>query len=106
MWPMEHSIAAKYAARPAASFPRPSVRVRERRLGLRAAIAFRATNGRPSVIRRESSSLAQLRGGSRAITPTRTRPAASGRPRPIVSMTWSRSLRIGRSSAATAPWLI
>jgi hypothetical protein len=106
MWPMEHSIAAKYAARPAASFPRPSVRVRERRLGLRGAIAFRATNGRASVLRRESSSLAQLRGGSRAITPTRTRPAASGRPHPIVTMTWSRSLRIGRPNAALAPWLV
>ena len=32
---MDHSIAAKYAARPAARFVRPSTRVRERRLGLR-----------------------------------------------------------------------
>jgi tRNA A37 N6-isopentenylltransferase MiaA len=50
---VEHSIAAKYAARPAASFPRPSVRVRERRLGLGSAVAFRATSGRVSVLRRE-----------------------------------------------------
>src|SRR3989304_1453604 len=39
---MEHSIAAKYAARPAARFPRPSSRTRERRLGLRVEPAFRA----------------------------------------------------------------
>ncbi|MBI3746697.1 MAG: hypothetical protein HY264_09320 [Chloroflexi bacterium] len=103
---MEHSIAAKYAARPAASFPRPSVRVRERRLGLRSAIAFRATSGRQSVLRRQASTLAQLRGGSRAITPTHARRVVSGRPRPIISMTWSRSVRIGGWSAASAPWLV
>ena len=33
--PMEHSIAARYAARPAARFVHPSARARERRLGLR-----------------------------------------------------------------------
>ena len=32
---MQHSIAAKYAARPAARFVQPSSRARERRLGLR-----------------------------------------------------------------------
>ena len=37
---MEHSIAAKYAARPAAQFVRPSTRVRERRLGLRPSGSF------------------------------------------------------------------
>ena len=43
---MEHSIAAKYAARPAARFVRPSTRVRERRLGLRPSGSFHAP-GRP-----------------------------------------------------------
>ena len=102
---MEHSIAAKYAARPAASFPRPSVRFRERRFGLRAAIAFRATAGRPTELRREAGSVARLRGGSRTITPTRARRVISGRPRPVVSISWARSVPVGRSSAATAPWL-
>ncbi|HEX5589834.1 MAG TPA: hypothetical protein VFX65_06055 [Candidatus Limnocylindrales bacterium] len=102
---MEHSIAAKYAARPAARFPRPSSRTRERRLGLRAAVAFRATGWRPTVLRQpDLSSYARLRAGSRSLTPTRTRRPATGRPHPVVSMTWSRSVPPGRSSAVTAPW--
>ena len=102
---MEHSIAAKYAARPAARFPRPSSRTRERRLGLRAAIGFRPTAWRPTVLRQpELSAYARLRAGTRAITPTRTRRPATGRPRPVVAMTWSRSVPLGRSSAAAAPW--
>ena len=43
---MDHSIAAKYAARPAARFVRPSTRVRERRLGLRPSGSFHGA-GRP-----------------------------------------------------------
>lgn len=102
---MEHSIAAKYALRSAASFPRPSVRFRERRLGLRAAVVFRATVGPATELRLEGSGPARLRGGTRSITPTRPRRPSSGRPRHPVSMTWSRSLPVGRLSAATAPWL-
>ena len=103
---MEHSIAAKYAARPVASFPPPSARSRERRLGLRSAIAFRATSSRRTVLRGETSSaVARLRGGTRGITPTRAPRPGSGRLRPVVSMTWSRSVPVGRSSAAAAPWL-
>jgi len=102
---MEHSIAAKYAARPAARFPQPSSRIRERRLGLRAGLAFRATRWRPTVLRQaELSALARLLGGARSITPTRTRRPATGRPRPVVSMTWARSVPMGRSSAIAAPW--
>ncbi|MEW5992666.1 MAG: hypothetical protein AB1736_15165 [Chloroflexota bacterium] len=102
---MEHSIAAKYAARPAARFPRPSSRTRERRLGLRVETAFRAAAWRPTELRQEpASAYARLRAGSRSITPTRTRRPATGRPHPVVSMTWSRSVPVGRSSAASAPW--
>lgn len=102
---MEHSIAAKYAARPAARFPRASSRIRERRLGLRTANAFRATGWRPTVLRhQELSALARLLGGARSITSTPTRRPASGRPRPLVSLTWSRSVLLRRSSAAAAPW--
>jgi hypothetical protein len=102
---MEHSIAAKYAARPAARFPRASSRIRERRLGLRSAIAFRATAWRPTVLRQqERSAFAQLLAGARSITPAGSARSATGRPRPVVSMTWSRSVPLGRSSASVAPW--
>ena len=43
---MEHSIAAKYAARPAARFVRPSSRARERRLGLGTAASFATATAR------------------------------------------------------------
>ena len=49
---MQHSIAAKYAARPAARFVRPSARARERRLGLRPSPAFIAAPGARTVLRR------------------------------------------------------
>src|SRR5438093_179637 len=42
--PMGQSIAAKYAARPAARFVRPSSRARERRLGLGAQATFSAAS--------------------------------------------------------------
>ncbi|MBF8289132.1 MAG: hypothetical protein HW391_100 [Chloroflexi bacterium] len=101
---MEHSIAAKYAARPAARFPQPSFRVRERRLGLRSAIAFRAAAGRTTVLRNtQSSQLAQLRDRSRFIKPTQPRRPANGRLR-SASMTWSRSVPAGRPSPAAALW--
>ncbi|MEO5918792.1 MAG: hypothetical protein ABIQ17_04450 [Candidatus Limnocylindrales bacterium] len=103
---MDHSIAARYAARPTASFPRASLRIREPRLGLGAAVAFRLLPGRAIGLRQNhGASLASLRRDTRAIKPTRARVPASGRPRPAVSMTWIRSPRFGRSSASTAPWL-
>ncbi len=48
---MDHSIAAKYAARPAARFVRPSTRVRERRLGLRPSGSFQAPGVRSTELR-------------------------------------------------------
>jgi len=54
---MEHSIAAKYAARQAARFVHPSSRARERRLGLRAAGTFQAATTRPTVLYRPSGSV-------------------------------------------------
>ena len=48
---MDHSIAAKYAARPAARFVRSSTRVRERRLGLRPSGTFSAPGVRSTVLR-------------------------------------------------------
>ena len=105
---MEHSIAAKYAARPAARFVRPSSRTRERRLGLRVTGNFRATAGRATVLRRaDLGPLARMRASWRAIQPAVPQRPVSGRPRPHVTMVWPRSARTGsagRSSAASAPW--
>lgn len=105
---MEHSIAAKYAARPAARFVRPSARDRERRLGLRALAVFQAASARASVLRRaDLGPFVQLRAGWRAMAVDRPRRPVSGQPRPVVTMLWSRSARPGtarRSSAAPAPW--
>ena len=54
---MEHSIAAKFAARPSARFVRPSTRARQRRLGLRAANVFNAAPSQAT----ERATLSDLR---------------------------------------------
>ena len=68
---MDHSIAAKYAARPAAHFVRPSTRVRERRLGLRPSELVPARPAVRSTVLHgpEVAPLARLRAGWRAIQP-------------------------------------
>ena len=105
---MDHSIAAKYAARPAARFVRPSTRVRERRLGLRPSGSFTAPGVRSTVLHGpEAAPLARLRAGWRAIHPAVTKRHRSGRPRPLVAMEWARSGRPGairHRGAASAPW--
>ena len=102
---MEHSIAAKYAARPAAHFPRSIGGNGRRRLGLTPRGAFHAASERLTVLRRDGASpLAGLRRDSRSIAATRPIRVSSGRPRPVVSLTWSRSVSVRRSSAPVAPW--
>jgi len=105
---MDHSIAAKYAARPAARFVRPSGRVRERRLGLRAAGSFRAPGTRTTEVTGPAvASVTRLRASWRAITPAAVRRPMGGRPRPLVVMAWTRSGRTAmdrRPGAASAPW--
>lgn len=105
--PMGHSIAAKYAARPAARFVRPSSRARERRLGLGTLSSFSAARaGSTRIHGAQMSPMAQLRSvwrGPQAAPPT----VRGGRPRPLVQMHWARSGRSGagrRPRAATAPW--
>jgi hypothetical protein len=104
---MEHSIAARYAARQTARFVTPSAKARERRLGLRGAGSFRPASARLTILHRPGGSvLARLRGDWRAIRPAHPR-RTDGRPRPSVSMSWTGSALAGatrRSSAATAPW--
>ncbi len=106
---MQHSIAARYAARPAARFVGAPSRARERRLGLRATVTFRATPARPTVLRHPDPPLLQrVRARWRSMTVAKPRRVTSGRIRPVVSMRWSRPsgpVREGRSSAASAPWL-
>ncbi len=106
---MQHSIAAKYAARPAARFVRASSRTREPRLGLRTAATFRAVPARATVLRRpDLAPLLRLRASSRSIQAAGPRRSSLGLIRPVVSMRWSRPsgpVRESRSSAASAPWL-
>lgn len=104
---MEHSIAARYAARQTARFVSPSAKARERRLGLRGAVSFQPASARLTVLHQPGGSvLARLRGDWRAIRaapPRRT----DGQPRPAVAMRWTGSdptATTRRSSAATAPW--
>src|SRR5688500_11038292 len=79
--PMGHSIAARYAARPTASFVRPSVRARQRRLGLRALGSFDPAPNRATVLRiADIGPLVAMRAASRTIRPARPRPIA-GPPR-------------------------
>jgi hypothetical protein len=104
---MGQSIAAKYAARPAARFVRPSSRARERRLGLGAQATFSATSSAQTVLRDlETGPYARLLAGRRGPRPAKPISRAFGA-RPAVSMHWARSARSGsgrRPSAAAAPW--
>ena len=106
---MQHSIAAKYAARPAARFVCASPRARQQRLGLRTTSTFRAVPARATVLRRpDLAPLLRLRASWRSVQAARPGRPQSGRIRPVVSMRWSRPsgpVRESRSSAASAPWL-
>ena len=102
---MEHSITAKYAARPAARFPRASIGSRQRRLGLDGGRAFRPAPTRLTVLQRDQPSpLAHLRRDPRSITATRPVRPSDGRLRPAFALTWGRSLASRHPSAHAAPW--
>jgi hypothetical protein len=104
---MAHSIAAKYAARPAARFVRPSSRARERRLGLGSVVTFSPAVGRATELQRSGGAgVASLHAGWRSPRPIRPAVTA-GRPRPTVRMRWTHSdgRGSGRSRRAdAAPW--
>jgi hypothetical protein len=105
---MGHSIAAKYAARPAARFVSPSSRAKTRRLGLRATGSFSPAPTRATVLRSlDVGPLVAMRAASRTIRPARRSRPVSGPPRPVATIHWARSARSGkapRPSAAMAPW--
>jgi len=102
---MQHSIAARYAAWPA-RYVHPSVRARERRLGLHPGSFFVAASPRRTVLRRpDVGPLTALRAPWRALTVAPARPPRSGRPRPAAGMAWTSTHRAGgphRSSVAPA----
>lgn len=102
---MEHSITARYAARPAARFPRASSGSRQRRLGLDAGRAFSPAPTRLTVLLRDQPSpLAHLRHDPRSMTSTRPARHSTGRLRPAFTLTWGRSLAPRHPSAHAAPW--
>jgi hypothetical protein len=105
---MSHSIAAKYAARPAARFVRPSARFRQRRLGLGVTGSFSPAPARATVLRTiDLGPLVALRAASRSLRPATVRRAVSGPPRPSATIQWARGGPSGtsrRPGAAVAPW--
>jgi hypothetical protein len=100
---MEHSLTARYTARAVARFPHASSGSRRRRLGLSGILAFQPATTRMTVLRGEPSPAARLRNDPRSIAASRPSRHSSGRPRPVVSPTWPRSLA-PRPSAPAAPW--
>ena len=96
---MQHSIAAKYAARPAARFVPPVDRARERRLGLRAFGTFirRADAGDRAAPDRSRSARPASRRLALDPAGAPMRPSRGG-PRPRVAMHWAGSGRPARGS--------
>jgi hypothetical protein len=105
MAPMDHSITARYAARPAARFPRASSGSPQRRLGLGAGRAFSPAPTRLTVLLRDQPSpLVQLRRDPRSIAATRPVRRSGGHLRPAFTLTWRGSSAPRHPSAHAAPW--
>ncbi len=104
---MQHSIAAKYAARPVARFVKPTSRARMPRLGLRAFGSFQPAPSRATVLcRADFSPYAALRASWRTITPAHVARPSSGLLRSAATMRWANAGRgrDDRTAAAAAPW--
>ncbi|HEX5240598.1 MAG TPA: hypothetical protein VFW20_06330 [Candidatus Limnocylindrales bacterium] len=102
---MEHSLAARFSIRPAARFPKASAAAPRPRLGLRSGPTFRAASVRPTILHRaEPAPVTRLRHDPRSIAATRPTRPSRGRPVPVVSPTWARSVFVRRASAPVAPW--
>jgi hypothetical protein len=105
MTPMEHSITARYAARPAARFPRASSGSRQRRLGLGSGRAFSPAPTRLTVLLHDQPSpLAHIRRDPRSIAATRPTRYSDGRIRPAFTLTWGKPAVPRHRSAHAAPW--
>ena len=102
---MEHSITARYAARPAARFPRAVERQPPAAPRPRRGRAFSPAPTRLTVLLRDQPSpVAHLRRDPRSIAATRPIRHSTGRLRPAFSLTWQRSPAPRHSSAHAAPW--
>jgi hypothetical protein len=104
---MQRSFAARFAVRPAASFPTPPPRHRERRLGLYRHVGFQASTDHPTIVRRtDLGPVVLLRADWRAVTPVRPHRAA-GVAGPLAAVRWAK-LEVRspgrRVRAASAPW--
>jgi hypothetical protein len=104
---MQRSFAARFSVRPAASFPTPPPRLRERRLGLHRHVGFQASTDRPTIVRRtDLGPVVLLRADWRAVTPVRPHGAA-GVAGPLAAVRWAK-LEVRspgrRVRAASAPW--
>lgn len=100
---MQHSIAAKHAAWPAARFVRPASREWERRLGLHSGLQFQRAATRLTIPRPSHGGLVVT--GWRPVTARLASPRA-GLPRAAVTIRWTggRPQADRRSSPAAAPW--
>ena len=100
---MQHSIAAKYEAWPAARFVRPAGREWERRLGLHSSLSFQRASTRQTILRPSHGGL-QI-SGWRPVTARGSAPR-SGLVRAAVTIHWAggRPQADRRSSLAEAPW--
>jgi hypothetical protein len=105
---MQHSIAARFAARPSARFVTVAPGAREPRLGLGRHARFHVAADRPTFLRRpERGPVAVLRVDWRAVVPARAHPSAAGLVAAHPPVRWA---NVGartagrRSRAATAPW--
>jgi hypothetical protein len=102
---MQHSIVARYAAWPA-RYVHPSVRARQRRLGLGAGPTFTAAPAGNTVLRRpDAGPLKALKATGRSLVVAPPRQSVGGRPRPTDAMCWTGSGRAGgprRPSVAPA----
>jgi hypothetical protein len=100
---MQHSIAAKYVAWPAARFVRPAGREWERRLGLHSSLSFQRASSRQTILRPSRPGLQAT--GWQPVTTQRNTPW-SGLPRAAVTIRWSggRPMADRRAILAAAPW--
>jgi len=100
---MQHRIAAKYAAWPAARYVRPAGREWERRLGLHSGLSFQRAATRLTILRPSHGGLQVT--GWRPVTARRDAPR-SGIVRAAATMHWAggRPRADRRSSLAAAPW--
>jgi hypothetical protein len=102
---MQHSIAAKYAARPAARFVRPVGLGRERRLGLRPGLSYQRATTRVQLARLSHGGLHLS--GWRPVSPLRRGLPVSGVLRPAVAIHWTGtagSTADRRACLAPASW--